>query len=81
MSGNVRLAIVLGLTALGTIFIAQNTTVVEIRFLFWTLAMSRALMIIFVLLVGVVLGWLLQAHLAHAGKKKHDEPASGTRSR
>lgn len=59
---NIRLFIVLTLVALGAVFIVQNTAVVEVRFLFWKLAMSRALMIVFLLLLGVAVGWLLRGH-------------------
>jgi len=43
------------------VFVLQNTTVVEIRFLFWTLSMSRALLIVLVLVIGMVLGWLARS--------------------
>jgi len=43
-------------------FIFQNTAVVEIRFLFWTLSMSRALLILVLLAIGMVLCWLLQGY-------------------
>jgi len=45
------------------VFVIQNTTVVEIRFLFWNVSMSRALLILAVLAIGMVLGWLLQGYL------------------
>ena len=41
------------------IFVLQNTQVVEVRFLFWTLAMSRALILIATLAIGLTGGWLL----------------------
>lgn len=40
------------------IFIVQNANVVDIKFLFWTVSMSRSLMIFFVLTIGIVIGWL-----------------------
>jgi lipopolysaccharide assembly protein A len=51
------------LSMMVAVFIFQNTTVVEIRFLFWTLSMSRALMILVVLAIGMFLSWLLQGYL------------------
>jgi lipopolysaccharide assembly protein A len=51
------------LSMMVAVFIFQNTTVVEIRFLFWTLSMSRALMILAVLAIGMFLSWLLQGYL------------------
>jgi len=41
------------------IFVVQNTQVVEFQFLFWTFAMSRALMLFGTLAIGVIAGWLL----------------------
>ena len=41
------------------VFVLQNTRVVEFRFLFWKLEMSRALMMFAILGIGVALGWLL----------------------
>ena len=47
------------LIALPVVFVLQNTQVVEIRFLFWTLSMSRVLIILLMLAVGMLAGWLL----------------------
>jgi uncharacterized integral membrane protein len=53
--------IAVGLLVLIGIFVLQNTHVVEVRFLFWKLAMSRALVLLAVLAVGLVAGWILGA--------------------
>ncbi|WP_394700204.1 LapA family protein [uncultured Desulfosarcina sp.] len=37
----------------------SNVMPVELPFLFWTLSMSRALLMFLILSVGVILGWLL----------------------
>jgi len=58
---NKKLVISLILVGLAVLFIIQNVTVVEIRFLFWTLSMSRALLMFFILAVGIVVGWTLQS--------------------
>lgn len=58
---NAKLIICLILTGLAVIFIIQNVTVIDIRFLFWTLSMSRALLMFFVLAIGVVIGWSLHS--------------------
>jgi uncharacterized integral membrane protein len=47
----------------------QNTAVVEIRFLFWTVAMSRALLIVVMLVIGMALSWLLHGYIALRRKK------------
>lgn len=50
------------LAGMAVVFIAQNVAVAELRFLFWTLSMSRALMMILILSIGVILGWLLHSY-------------------
>jgi lipopolysaccharide assembly protein A len=48
----------LSIVALVLVLAAQNAVVVEIRFLFWTVSMSRALVLLFTLLAGAALGWV-----------------------
>jgi putative membrane protein len=55
----VRNIIFTGLIGLILIFVLQNTQVVEVRFLFWTVSMSRALILIGTLAIGLIGGWLL----------------------
>jgi uncharacterized integral membrane protein len=64
-----RLILTLALTVLVTVFVLQNTAVVEIRFLFWTVAMSRALLIVVMLVIGMALSWLLHGYIALRRKK------------
>ena len=40
------------------LFTAQNVQVVEVRFLFWRLEMSRALLVLGVFGAGALAGWL-----------------------
>jgi len=49
------LGIVFGILAL--IFIFQNMQTVDVTFLAWTITMSRALMLLIILLIGFILGW------------------------
>jgi uncharacterized integral membrane protein len=58
---NAKLVISLILAGLVVLFIIQNVTVVDIRFLFWTLSMSRALLMFFILAIGIVIGWTLHS--------------------
>lgn len=60
---NYKLALVLTLTLIVGIFILQNTSVVEFRFLFWSASMSRALMFFLLIAVGIAVGWLLHGHM------------------
>jgi len=58
-----KLILGLVLLALVTVFIIQNTVVVEVQLLLWTVAMSRALLILGVLLVGMLLGGFLYRYI------------------
>lgn len=62
-AGTVRLVLGLVLAGLVVLFTLQNAHVIELRFLFWTWSMPRAVMIFGVLAVGVLLGWLLSSWL------------------
>ena len=57
--GMVRNIIFIFLIGVVVIFVLQNTQVVEVRFLFWTVSMSRALMLFGTLAIGLVGGWLM----------------------
>jgi len=61
----IKLVLMLILSSLAVIFIAQNVAVVEIGFLFWHTSMSSALLIFFTLMAGFVLGWFMHGHLLH----------------
>lgn len=71
---NAKLVAILLLVSLATVFIVQNVEVVEVRFLFWKLAMSRAFMYIFLVLIGIAVGWLVCAHTQH---KRRTEESNG----
>jgi uncharacterized integral membrane protein len=44
------------------VFIIQNAAIVEIQVFFWTITMSRVLLMVILLFVGVLLGWLLKTY-------------------
>jgi len=48
------------LAVLILLFVIQNTQVVETRFLFWTISMSRSLLLLGTFIIGVIAGWLLR---------------------
>lgn len=50
--------VVLSLLVLGVIVILQNTQVVTFRFLFWNLTMSRIILLLIILGIGVTAGYL-----------------------
>jgi uncharacterized integral membrane protein len=58
------------LIALVLLFVAQNTQVVEVEFWPWKIAMSRALMLLATLAIGLVGGWLLTL----PKKRPHQKP-------
>jgi uncharacterized integral membrane protein len=64
-----KIVTVSALVILAFIFVFQNAGVVELRFLFWSLSMSRALMAMFLFLIGVSVGWLFHGHLVRKKSK------------
>jgi uncharacterized integral membrane protein len=71
---NLKLALILVLTSLAALFMAQNVVVVEIAFMFWRASMSSALLIFFSLMGGFVLGWFLHGYLLYRkGRADKDE--------
>ena len=55
----IKTIIILVLLAIVIIFVFQNTQVVEVRFIVWKASMSRALMLLGTLAIGLIAGWLL----------------------
>jgi uncharacterized integral membrane protein len=51
------------------IFIFQNIDVVEINFLFWSISVSRALMVFLIFLMGMILGAILKSVMMDRRKK------------
>jgi lipopolysaccharide assembly protein A len=66
---SIKLILILILASLAVIFITQNVAVVEVSFLFWSVSMSRALLIFFLLMIGFVLGWFLHGYLSYRKSK------------
>ena len=62
---NTRLVLILVVAGLAVLFIIQNVAVVEIQFLFWSIQMSRSLMIFILLAIGTIIGWALRGYLQH----------------
>ncbi|MCA1798139.1 MAG: LapA family protein [Xanthomonadaceae bacterium] len=56
------------LAVLTVLFVVQNLEAVEIRFLFWSMSMSRALLVLIFFLLGALVGWLLVA----LAQNRHD---------
>jgi len=62
---NAKLVLSLVLSGLAVLFIVQNAAVVDIRFLFWKMSMSRALFMFFMLAIGILVGWMLHSIYLH----------------
>ncbi|MFA7279319.1 MAG: LapA family protein [Sterolibacterium sp.] len=67
---NLKLILILLLSSLAVIFVAQNVAVVEIGFLFWRSSMSSALLICFTLMLGFILGWFLHGYLLYRKSRR-----------
>ncbi|MFC1493019.1 lipopolysaccharide assembly protein LapA domain-containing protein [candidate division KSB1 bacterium] len=65
-----KIIVSLAIIGLAVIFIIQNAAVVETRFLFWTLSMSRSLLIFIILLIGIIAGWVLHSYVLHKQTKE-----------
>ena len=62
-----KLIFVLILAAVALLFIMQNVAAVEIQFLFWSIQMSRALLMFLLLAIGIVIGWFLHSYVKYRG--------------
>jgi len=65
-----RLVLLLILAALTIVFIVQNVSVIEIRFLFWSVSMSGALLVFLFIATGTVIGWMLSSFDNHRKKNR-----------
>jgi uncharacterized integral membrane protein len=65
-----KMKFILGLIfgILVVIFIFQNIEVVQINFLFWSISVSRALMVFLIFLIGILVGAILKS--VHTDRKK-----------
>jgi lipopolysaccharide assembly protein A len=68
---HVKFILTLALIGLVVLFITQNVTPVDVTFLFWTISMSRALLIFFVLSIGIGIGWFLHSYYTYRREKKN----------
>ena len=62
---NHKVILTIILACLAVLFIIQNVAVVEIRFLFWSVQMSRSLLIFILVAIGIVIGWVLHSFFTH----------------
>ena len=69
---NYKLILILILACFAVIFIIQNVDVVEIRILFWSIQMSRSLLMFFLVAIGLIIGWFLHSFFKHRQGKKNN---------
>jgi uncharacterized integral membrane protein len=62
---NFKLIIILILACLAVLFIIQNVEIVEIRFLVWSVQLSRSLLMFFLVAAGIIIGWFLNSFFKH----------------
>jgi len=67
---NYKMGLIAILVFFALVFVAQNIDVVTVKFLFWELSMSRAVLLFFSLLVGFIIGWLLHSYMTYRKDKK-----------
>ena len=63
------LTLVLALAGVALVFIIQNVAAVEVNFLLWTVSMSRALLILFTLAIGILIGWIMHSYYSYRRSK------------
>lgn len=66
---NIKLTLILVLSAIVLIFITQNVAAVEVTFLLWSISLSRALLIFFALAIGILIGWFLHSYVEYRRAK------------
>ena len=73
----VKLVISIILLSIAFLFVYQNTDLVPIDFLAWSVDISLALLVLFAFAVGLASGWLLNSFLRFSrNRKKSKEEAS-----
>ncbi|MCK5457321.1 MAG: LapA family protein [Melioribacteraceae bacterium] len=68
-----KLSTSLVLIVLATIFLIQNTQVVQINIIFWTISMSTAIMVVLLLVSGILIGWFLNGYLSNKKSKDSNQ--------
>jgi uncharacterized integral membrane protein len=62
---NIKLIIILFLAGVLVLFFIQNVAVVEIQFLFWSIQMSRFVLMCLLLVIGMIMGWFLHGYIKY----------------
>lgn len=68
----VKTIVFIVLAILIVIFTIQNTQVVEIKFFIWQTSISKALVLLSTLFIGIILGWLI-TWAGYSRRKRKDK--------
>ncbi len=68
-SSNIKLIIILFLILVASVFLAQNTQVVNISIIFWKYSLSVSIVIVSMLIVGILIGWFLKSYISYKNNK------------
>ncbi|NPU85926.1 MAG: LapA family protein [Syntrophaceae bacterium] len=68
---NYKFILILIAVSLSAIFVIQNVEAVDVTFLFWSISMSRALLIVFAIIIGVILGWFAHSYFSYRRLKDY----------
>ena len=72
----VRAIVISVFAVLLLIVLLQNTQIVNVRLLFWTVSMSRIVLLLVVIVISFLVGYLTH-FLLNKGKKKNNSAPSG----
>ncbi len=74
----VKLVTSLVLALLAFVFITQNTDVVMVNFLSWSVEISIVLLVFIMLGVGIIIGWSLNSYLRFVRNRKRTKGQGNT---
>ena len=66
----VKLALIALLAFLVFVFVTQNTDMVQVTFLVWSIEISLVLLVFMMFLAGIAIGWLLNSYLRFSRSRK-----------
>ena len=67
---NLKIILIVIVACLAVVFTIQNVAAVTVNIFFWEISLSLALLILFVLAIGFIIGWFLHSFLAYLKDKK-----------
>ncbi len=72
----VKLIIIIIVLSIAGLFVYQNTDLVAVDFLTWSVDISLALLVLCVFVAGLAIGWLLSSYLRFSRNRKKMKEAS-----